>query len=229
MDFFTGTIIYKKWPEANPRLLELLKQGPTDFSSQQLKEAMEYAVISITARESAAPEKTGVMVRNIVLKHPEQISTAAAPVASDSAKPPNPELYTACKIQADNLYKEVMNKRAELFSLARPDISSDPNFPDKIEARRELALDVVEGFKEVSNLYDRADFVKIHGYLPGSPDPESSEAEEIPDHLVKQTLDNLRKNVSKTRRKEITPERTLKIQNWEAQIKILEARWHSLK
>lgn len=144
-------------------------------------------------------------------------------------EPRNEDLWLAAKREADTLYKTVMNKRAELFALGRMDDMTDPNAPNRIEARRQLALDVVQGFAEVSLLYERADYVKQHGRLPDMPEMEEPDSGEIPDHLVKQALDNARKNFSKMKNREQTAMRVALLQKHEETIKQLEKRWHSLK
>lgn len=140
---------------------------------------------------------------------------------------PNIALWEACKLQANNKYKEAMNKRAVLFSMLPSELYSDPNTPDLVKQRSPLAIEVVELYNEASLLYDRADFVEKHGVLPDQ--ENSAEDKPIPDHLVKSTLDNLRKNLNKIKVKEQTPERIILLQKHTEKIKYLEERWHSLK
>ena len=59
------------------------------------------------------------------------------------AKAVNEELYQACKLEADNEYKKVMNTRAVLFKKAAPEGFLDVNKPDLIYDRGELAIQVV--------------------------------------------------------------------------------------
>lgn len=145
--------------------------------------------------------------------------------------PANEVLFQVCKQEADKAYKEVMNLRAELFAMARADDFSDPNTPDRIQQRSKLAVKVADDFKRVSLLYDRADHVKLHGRLPdqGEPDDEELDTDGLPDHLVKTTLDNLRKNFNKMKKREQTPERVALLQKHEANITKLQARWLLLK
>lgn len=226
-EYFTGVVIYKKLPGHFPHLLELLQQGPTPFSRNKLGEALQMASITLQANAASNPEHTGVVIRAVNLNPKEEKPAEVI----ENTEPVNAELYTSAKMEADNLYKTTMNARAVLFNLARHEIGSDPNFPDKIEQRRELAIEVVKNFRRVSALYVRADYIKKTGKLPDAEqtDDEESDVDLITDIRVKQELDNLRKNVSKTKRKPVTAERTLKLQQWAAQIKILEQRWHSLQ
>ncbi len=228
-EFFTGVAIYRKLPDKHAPLLQLLSQGPSDIGKQKLLEALKAAYTSLQAQELVNPEHTGVTVRKVVLKPQEPVNTPQeTPI---EAVPVNEPLYKAAKTEADNLYKQVMNARAELFAMARYDGMTDPNLPDLIEQRRPLAVDLVKAFKKVSELYDRADYVKKHGRLPDIeiPAPDEELLEEIPDAQVKQKLDNLRKIYNKTKAKPVTAERALKLQKWEVEIKILEQRWHLLK
>ena len=93
-------------------------------------------------------------------------------------------------------------------------------------------MNVVEGYKEASELYDKAEYVRINGRLPDQPalEPDDeSDYDNIPDHMVKQELDNLRKNYNKMKKRPQTPERVVLLQKHEMNIKKLEDKWHSLK
>lgn len=144
--------------------------------------------------------------------------------------PVNEALYLICKKEADDAYKKVMNKRAVLFSLCSKEDLTDPNTPDRIQAREKLSLEVVREFNDVSKLYERADHVKIHGRLPDADAQENElDVEALPDHLVKPTLDNIRKNVNKIKKRELTAERLALLQKHDENIKKLDARWLLLK
>ena len=153
------------------------------------------------------------------------------PVSAEQPKEPaNVELYNATRQQADKLYKETMNNRAVLFSFVNAEDFTDPNTEAKINARAKLALSVVSGFQSVSQLYDKAEYVKGYGRLPDQDDnADANEYDHLPEHLVKQTLDNLRKNLNKMKKREQTPERAALQQKHEVNLKKLLIRWHSLK
>ena len=59
-------------------------------------------------------------------------------------------------------------------------------------------------------------------------DEEETEYDNLPDHLVKKTLDNLRKNYNKIKNREQTPERIELLQKHEKNIKKLMAKWDLL-
>lgn len=141
----------------------------------------------------------------------------------------NPDLYTACKLQADNTYKKAMNHRAVLFSMVPSELYEDPNRPDLVEQRSKLCILVINLYNEASELYDKADFVRINGVLPEVVKNTIDEIDIIPDHLVKSKLDNLRKNYNKTKKREQTPERITLLQKHQSDILKLDKRWLSLK
>jgi hypothetical protein len=124
-----------------------------------------------------------------------------------------------------------MNSRAVLFSMATPADFTDPNRPDLIAQRRKLAIQVVLDAQRVSQLYDKAAYVREHGQLPGATDDqgEETDVDAIPDNLVKPKLDNLRKNYSKMKMRDQTPERLALMQKHHSNILKLEARWLLLK
>lgn len=222
-EYFTGVVIYKKLPETKQHVLALFAQGPTPLSKKVLSDELSAAALKLKANKDNKPTTTGVKIRSVSLK--PQIPEKPANIVVTAIT--NTELYNACKQEADIRYKEVMNMRAELFALARQDDFMDPNTPDRIEARRKLSLNVVKGFQVVSALYDKADYVKDHGRLP---DQEEDEEEEvIEDIMVKQALDNARKNYSKLKNRPVTPDRIILMQKHEDNIKKLEERWLLLK
>jgi hypothetical protein len=229
--------LMRLYMEENARQLTSGKDSAVRVRSLTLKTANNGENVIETAKRSDS--KTTTITTGSYEPTPEikdlygldgRIISGEPLIAPEDIEPPNEELWLACKKQADTLYKTIMNKRAELFALGRMDDMTDPNAPDRIEARRQLALDVVTGYEEVSLLYEKADYVKLHGKLPEVKPPEKEpDVEDLPDHLVKQTLDNLRKNYNKIKNREQTPERVALLQKHESNIKKLEERWHSLK
>lgn len=250
-EYYAGVILYAKAGD-NEALKQLFAKGKTDYCTERLQaellricqqlKAQQHENDSTNSRRAATDLPTDGISETSRREdlHYNRLSgkpptAAGQPLASSSGTsgqtPVNGTLHAVCKKEADAVYKEVMNLRAELFALARADDFSDPNTPDRIEQRSKLAVKVAEGFKRVSQLYERADYVRIHGRLPadGEPDGEELEPDGLPEHLVKQTLDNLRKNVNKMRKREQTPERMALLQKHEANLKKLEARWRLLQ
>jgi len=163
--------------------------------------------------------------KNAVPKNPDELADNNIPPTENV----NRELYTACKLEADNTYKQAMNYRAVLFSIVPSELYEDPNRPDLVEQRSKLCIRVVNLYNQASDLYDKADFVRINGILPEVIKNKIDEIDSIPDHLVKSKLDNLRKNYNKTKKREQTPERICLLQKHQSDILKLEKRWLSLK
>lgn len=153
------------------------------------------------------------------------ITIPMQPVPSDApgAFVADTDLYNACKQKADTAYKMNMADRAVLFSQVPADQYQLVNRSDLVASRKDLCLKIIQDNKEVSKLYDKADHVKKHGNLPSQKPVKNNKV--IPDHLVKQKLDNLKKNIDKKKKREQTPERIAMIQQDESELKILEARW----
>ena len=142
--------------------------------------------------------------------------------------PKNPELEVAAAHKASQLYKQMMNDRAVLFNLTKVEGWDDPNKPDLVEQRRQLALSICAQNYEVGEAYDELAHVRQHGTLPNT-EEEKQEEGEVPDLELKPTIDNLRKALSKLRQKEQTPERVAKIQQHESRLQELLQRWNRLK
>lgn len=144
---------------------------------------------------------------------------------------PTTDLYKICKEKADVAYKENMNERALLFSMVPASQYELVNRADLVNARKDLCLKVLRDNITVSELYDAADYVKEHGTLPESKSDAKKSAikKRVPDHLLKHSIDNLKKNINKIEGREQTPERVKLLQDHKKELVKLEKRWHSLK
>jgi hypothetical protein len=213
-DYAAGILLYEALDSCDLDILTLLKKGRTNFSAKKLFDLLLAAHKGEKpVKKTQDPAHTASFVTKKELPIPVEVL--------------NDELLQACKYEADMAYKECMNKRALLMSLVPADEMDDANRPDLVEQRKKLALEVLQEYKQVSKLYDKADFVKKHGRLPDQPDqnPEI----DIPDIEVKSALDNARKAYNKLKNKEQTPERIALMQLHQEKIKNLSARWDSLK
>lgn len=243
-EYAAGVVLFSQLSENKP-LVQLFSKGKTDYCYQRLQEELLHICNRLKSELNGSRGENTPVGQSSTTSIPVTSGTeqshadnatntrgVLAFVTTPSIDQDKQGLYDACKAEADKHYKEVMNQRAELFALARPDITIDLNVPDKIQGRSKLAVQVAEGFKHVSALYDKADYVKLHGKLPNEAQTGADEelnVDNLPNHLVKQTLDNLRKNVSKMKKRAQTPERVALLQKHAGNIKKLEARWRSLQ
>lgn len=250
-DYATGLAIYE---QNNPdtKLLSVLQLGANPQRIKRLQEEIKKIYYQLTATPQNQPAPAAPANANIsktrtpvthtgknVTENSNKVAEKAnkiAPKANKIAKdanadltPVNKELYEACKLEADNEYKKVMNKRAVLFKKAAPDGYLDVNKPDLIFERGEMAVEIVQAWKKVSELYDRAQFVRINGRLPEAEEDDGEEYDHLPDIMVKQQLDNARKAYNKLKKKERTPERVALLQKHEENIEKLKRRWDSLQ
>lgn len=240
-DYNTGVAIYAiNDPDEN--LLHVLKQGSNAFRAARLQEQLICIYNKLKTDADNNPGDSnhrgiGIPGSDDQGADPEQKNNkkATAGFAGDSKKeqrPVNIALYDACKMEADNAYKKVMNGRAILFKMTEGERWENPNLEHKINDRAPMAIEVVQGFQRVSALYDRAEYVKLHGRLPDVGDPEEVEETEynhLPDMLVKVNLDNARKALNKLKKKEATPDRIQLMQQHEKNIKKLEIKWRLLQ
>lgn len=150
------------------------------------------------------------------------------PVVKTKVSSADPDLIAACDTKAKNLYKELMNKRAVLFSLCRSNEWEDENSPEKIKERGKLAFEVLEMNYAVDKAYEELAYVKEHGTLPAKLPPVSEKYALLPDALVKHEMENLRINIHKTKKKPPTPERIIALKEHEENFKKLQARWDLL-
>jgi hypothetical protein len=230
-DYFKGVVLYSQ-NEPDAQLLLLFKNGPTPFNINRLTKELELKLQQLRANDVLQTEGSNVRFQNVHYKaHEASLKPpAVVTVEEDDDEPVNNELYLIAKKEADVAYKAVMNKRAVLFNMAEMKDFTDPNTQTRVAERRQLALDVVKEFNEVSKLYERADHIKRTG-APAHVEVDDDEEDPatVPDHMVKQMLDNVRKNYNKMKKRPPTVERTLLMQKHEGTIKILLERWDLLK
>ena len=242
-EYYSGVVIYSTISKKNEDLLELFKQGRNEFRERRLQKELLFLCeklkkIQIEKCSDSAINNTNepADTNSIYNLHSpgqqngEKTKEPGERTGGVAQGIQNEELWRSCKLSADNLYKQIMNDRAVLFGLSKCETWEDPNQPLRINAREQLAINVVTGYQKVSQLYDQADYVKTHGHLPDQGEAaEENEYDHLPDGLVKQTLDNLRKNYNKIKKREQIPERIALQQKHVINIKKLKARWLLLK
>lgn len=243
-EYWAGVVLYSKLGD-DARLKQLFAKGPTEFTTRRMQEELLSICRDLKKQNNGTTSlqestTTASKIGNIAgpQRQSNQTKSTNATTNRDGDSNPavveectNPDLFKAAKAEADRAYKAMMNKRAVLFSLAPLDDRTELNTPDRIAARQQLCIDIVKEHEHVSQLYDKADHAKKFGRLPGVPDPEEDElnVDTLPDHLVKQTLDNTRKNYNKMKNRDQTAERVELMQKHKSNIEKLEARWHLLK
>ncbi|MES2457231.1 MAG: hypothetical protein V4594_16875 [Bacteroidota bacterium] len=236
-DYYQGILLYDELGD-NEDLKALFAKGKTDYCNKRLQVELmsvcNHLKSTLHGNASNANASTSTQEGTAQKKkqgnrpqRADQVAAVSAPAPAQAPDNANPELFKTCKLEADHVYKEAMNARAVLFAMVPANQFEDPNRQDLVAARKDLALQVVSLSVEASRLYDRADFVRINGKLPDEPAGEDLSA--IADHLVKNKLDNLRKNLNKIKGRELTSDRLALIQRHQADIITLEARWLSLK
>lgn len=227
-EYYTGVAIYSQ-AGSNEDLLQVLKKGPNDFRIKRLQEEL-LEICNKLKKANEGISTNATRIPGMERQKKEDVSEKQNHTHTESEDPINESLYAACKLEADQQYKKVMNDRAVLFSLAKTEDFEDPNTSEKIAARVRLSLDVVQGHQLTSQLYDKADYVKLHGRLPDSGEAhEENEYDHLADHLVKLRLDNARKAYNKLKAKEASPDRIALMQKHEINIQKLEIKWHSLR
>src|SRR6185436_13976409 len=125
-EYFTGVSLYSQIQGHDHHLLELMKKGPTEFTRKKLGDELVAHYALLQAQEGAKIQGSVIGVRAVKMKSSANSANGNGQLVENS-EIKNPELYRVCKEKADRLYKEVMNQRAELFALARPDEYTDLN------------------------------------------------------------------------------------------------------
>ena len=231
-EYWKGVILYEKLGD-NADLLELFKKGPTSFTTKRLGEILLEICNELKSKHhDVEGNQAGTEISKETLgrvkKTKQDATLHEGSIRNEPGKFANSDLHTAAHLEATKCYKQTMNDRAVLFSMLNNDLV-DLNTPDRILSRAKLSVNVVTGFIKASALFDKAAFVAEFGHLPDGEPSEENEYDHLPDNLVKSTLDNLRKNYNKMKKREQTPERVALMQKHEANIQKLALRWDSLK
>ena len=212
----------------NFRLQEELKT----ICQQLKKEKNTTSIIpkpSTSAKERAKPKAAADPPANGLEYIISKISNTVEKIAT-TVRMVNTELYEACRVEANKAYKEAMNKRAVLFGIIPSNKFENANRQELVAGRKDLALEVVKLYNKASELYDRADYAKLHGKLPDEPAEDiAGDIAALQNHEVKDALNNVRKAKSKLKGREQTAERISLIQKHDLKIKLLEERWLCLK
>lgn len=217
-EYYSGVALYEMLGD-DPALLRIFKKGKTDFTIKKLPKTLleicdrlkeETVPVECTASNSFGSAQSNALRRQ------------------DPEIPYNKELHEAALQEATHLYKEMMNERAVLFAMVNVPGYEDINTPAQILERGKLAVNLVLKNQQVSKLYDDAAYIKQYGKRPEDSEP-TNEFEAIPDHLVKDSLNNARKAYNKLKAKEQNIKRVARLQQHAENIQKLEARWRSLK
>lgn len=224
-----GESLYNKW-----KLQEELTNICKNLKSNNDTKA---TILSPTTQAGIRPVDKTAEEKVLTGKNTDELTQLTSEIFNTTAailkniKIANPELHKACLAKAKLVYKQAMNERAKLFDKIPADKYTDVNRPDLVQARSDQAILVCKLFNEASQLFDDADFVKLHGVLPTADKiaDEINPYEKLKDHELTRALDNLRKNINKIKKREQTPKRIALLQKRSVHLKYLEERCHSLK
>ena len=130
----------------------------------------------------------------------------------------NPSLEAACKLEADKVYKEMMNERALLFAQCKMEPSRNENNASAIAIRKPIALRIVNMQPGMNKAFEKLNYVAEHGVLPTEPD----QSEDLPTHPIEleRMRSNLIENISRHKRNpDQSAERIALIQKHELTLK----------
>lgn len=232
-DYSTGTKLYIIYGD-NLLLKNSFVKGETNFTRRRLEEELtkifENAVKLLQTGQLENCEGSGKIMEAI-----SPVSELSASPIKDKPselvrQPLNPDLEKICDAEAKLQYKQMMNTRAELFAHIRNVAEYEAlNSPDRIGQRLPLALSIIKQNYGVGEAYDKLAHVRQHGQLPNQEAIQVEDISTVPDAEVKATIDNIRKNLSKMRKREATAERVVLMQKHTENLVTLLKRWDSLK
>lgn len=135
-------------------------------------------------------------------------------VADHSTNP----VVIAAKREADLLYKQLMDVRARMLWYCP--LTEDPleNNPGSMKVRGDLAAEVIRLQYKMDEAYRIHDYARVNGKLPNT-EPEAPVVEPV---KLYQEISNLRKNISRYKRKpSLTAAELSRLQEMEARLPTL--------
>ncbi len=204
-NFKEGVQIYLKYGD-NKQFVQLLIDGETEYTRKNLFENLRgiyYTLKNGTTQTDPVVKKQQAEVEAPVVTHADQTQVLEMVPAP---QPQIGELYNACKREADKLYKELMNLRANLFSLCDVHDHSNDNDTLLVQQREVFVLQLMDLQYETDQAYAKLRYVEEHRTLPTFTEPRP---EEIPTNpiLLLTFKKNLVSGINKLKKKEQTPER----------------------
>lgn len=234
-EYFPGVAIAMQFHK-NAAILEVMKKADNPRNRDRLKNIMEEEFDRLNKDQESIyslPAGNGKALGKLFLKmHPLQtVSLPSPPADQQAAESPHLKstVYKAAKEEADKAYKQLMALRAVLFDKVRQvEEWEDPNTPGRVQERCKLAIEVVTGYREVSKLYEKADFILQNGTVPVTEETNEVPYQALPDKLAFKELTNLRKAYSKLKNKPPTADRLARMEGHLENIKKLEAQCRTL-
>ena len=215
-DYFTGVSIFKKFC-SDDRLIRLLSAGENTYNKERLLEEIMIIWNKIKDEEER-PEPVEIKILEI------DITAAPPEITVENSN----QLFEKAHREAMKIYKLCMNKRAVLFQLTEVEDWQEVNTAERIANRSRLAIEVVELFNQASSMFSIADYIKKYNRMPQDAALDTQDMfVNLPEALIKPTLDNARKALNKLKGKEPTSDRLKLMQKHLDNIKILENKWHS--
>lgn len=125
------------------------------------------------------------------------IPRPGAPLVTTPVELFNNEAVTTAKRDADRLYKEMANIRAELLALCQVEESPRDTDPDEKKKRGALAREIIRLEYLVEEAYADYRYTQVHGVRKNNPPPVEEEVDAVDLH---QKISNVRKYLSKLRK-----------------------------
>lgn len=183
--FAIGVQLYRKHG-SDAAFIHRLQQGETSTLKKELFHALKGLM---------KPAEIDAPVYNC--NNVNIITPAAYPAAA-----PENEASLQAKKDADLLYAQMCNARAQLLALCPLEEGPADRDPEAKAQRGRLAREVMDLQRVVDKAYDDYRYALQHGQRRQKPEPV---AEEVDPVLLGQTIMNLRKSISRWRNKKQTP------------------------
>lgn len=197
-NFNSGILLLEKYGDKD--LATILKNTQSNDKGRRLFFRLKLMLKPIPSKAISKPIEPGAKI--ITQQHHTQPSfnrDATKGIVKETVQPSirtnhyeNLEIAHATKRNADRLYKELSNKRAELFLKCNVDESPFENNPDFISNRALLVREIMRLQKNVDKAYEEYRFVIQYGRA------SNTQANVLQDPiLLHQSISNLRKSISK--------------------------------
>lgn len=215
-DFAKGVEVYLKYGD-NKQFVQLLLDGETQYTRTNLFDNLRkiyYDLKNGNTQTDPVVQKQHMESKVPEVTHADQSERT---VQTEPQKVESGSLAEASKMQADKLYKELMNLRAQLFSLCDANSDSNDNDVNLINQRESIVIQMMDLQSQTDQAYEKLRYVQEHGSLPNA---NEDKPDEIPTNPIQ--LMNFRKNlisgINKLKKKEQTPERIALLSHKQTQL-----------
>lgn len=221
----SGLLLLKEHKLVPDAYVNIFRNLPESVALDKIKKALNNSSEKKVKHKSSSKadksiSNTPLNQDNNILKIKEQANRL--PISDSELN----EVAIEAKRNADLLYKQLQNTRAQLLALTETAEEPLENEPGIKKQRAELADEIVKLSKQVDDAYEQFNYAKKNGSLPIS--NSNDIVETVNPITLFQQITNLRKSVAKDKKLEQTDKIIERIEEKSSRLEKLLAQYEAL-